>query len=134
MTLSLRQRMWLTLLPLLVLMAVLGGAGVVLLLRLGGSIGAILRENYDSVVYMERLKEDLERIDSSFTFALAGREKRPPAIPEALAVVRLLAGKGKEQHYPSILNQKNMEKSSKQARQTAEGSLIGFALGLFAAA
>ena len=68
--------MVLTLLPLLALMAVLGGVGVVLLLRLGGNIDAILRENYDSVVYMERLKEDLERIDSSFTFALAGRESK----------------------------------------------------------
>src|SRR5260370_41099036 len=76
MTLSLRQRMLLTLLPLLALMAVLGGAGVVLLLRLGGNIDAILRENYDSVIYMERLKEDLERIDSSFQFALAGRETK----------------------------------------------------------
>ena len=47
--------MVLTLLPLLALMAVLGGVGVVLLLRLGGNIDAILRENFDSVVYMERL-------------------------------------------------------------------------------
>jgi signal transduction histidine kinase len=76
MTLSLRRRMLLTLLPLLALLAVLGGAGVVLLRDLGGNIDAILRENYDSVVYMERLKEDLERIDSSFTFALAGRESK----------------------------------------------------------
>ena len=34
----------------------------------------ILRENYDSVLAMERLNEALERIDSSFQFALAGRE------------------------------------------------------------
>src|SRR5262249_27621541 len=36
----------------------------------------ILRENYRSVVYMERLNEALERIDSSFQFALAGREDK----------------------------------------------------------
>src|SRR5262249_5201170 len=34
----------------------------------------ILRENYDSVKAMERLNEALERIDSSFQFALSGRE------------------------------------------------------------
>ncbi len=74
MKLSLRTRIVLTLLPLLALMAALGAVAVVLLHRLGGRIDAILRENYDSVQYMERLKEALERIDSSFTFALSGRE------------------------------------------------------------
>ena len=34
------------------------------------------RQNYDSVVYMRDLNEALERIDSSFQFALAGREKQ----------------------------------------------------------
>jgi PAS domain S-box-containing protein len=73
MTLNLRQRIFLTLAPLLLLLMVLGGAGVVLLYRLGDSARAILRENYDSVLAMERLNEALERIDSSFQFALAGR-------------------------------------------------------------
>src|SRR5437764_9142769 len=73
---TLRHRILLTLLPLLALLAVLGGAGLVLLSRLGGRIDVILRENYDSVRYMERLGEALERIDSSFTFALAGEEER----------------------------------------------------------
>jgi NtrC-family two-component system sensor histidine kinase KinB len=72
MTLSLRHRIFLTLLPLLVLLAVLGTAGVVLLNRLGWSIDAILRENYDSVVAMQNLNEAVERIDSAFQFALAG--------------------------------------------------------------
>jgi two-component system, NtrC family, sensor histidine kinase KinB len=71
-TLTLRQRIFLTLLPLVILLAVLGSAGVALLLRLGGRIDVILRENYDSVLYMERLHEALERIDSSFQFAIAG--------------------------------------------------------------
>jgi signal transduction histidine kinase len=74
MTLSLRRRIILTLLPLLVLLAVLGTAGVLLLYRLGGSIDAILRENYDSISAMENLKEALERIDSSFQFSLAGQD------------------------------------------------------------
>jgi NtrC-family two-component system sensor histidine kinase KinB len=76
MALSLRLRIHLTLLPFLALLTVLGGAGVVLLHRLGDSIDTILRENYDSVIYMERLKEALERIDSSYTFALAGQEEK----------------------------------------------------------
>jgi signal transduction histidine kinase len=66
----------LTLVPLLALLAIVGVAGVVSLYRLGGSIDLILRENYASVIAMERLNEALERIDSSFQFALAGREKK----------------------------------------------------------
>jgi signal transduction histidine kinase len=73
MSLSLRQRILLTIVPLLVIVAVLGSAGVALLLRLGNSAGAILRENYDSVLAMQHLNESLERIDSAFQFALNGR-------------------------------------------------------------
>jgi signal transduction histidine kinase len=76
MTPSLRSRIFLTLAPLLVLLAVLGGAGAWLLYDLGGRIGLILKENYESVVAMERLNEALERIDSSFQFALAGEEDK----------------------------------------------------------
>jgi signal transduction histidine kinase len=76
MKLTLRSRIILTLLPLLALLAILGGAGYVLLSHLGGRIEVILRDNYDSVLYMERLGEALERIDSSFTFALAEEEER----------------------------------------------------------
>ncbi len=75
MTLTLRYRILLTLVPLLLLLAVVGTAGVVLLLRLGNSVNAILRDNYDSVVAMEHLNEALERIDSSFQFARSGRER-----------------------------------------------------------
>src|SRR5262249_40424911 len=71
---TLRRRRVHTLVPLLTLLAILGIAGTVLLLHLGNRIDAILRENYDSVLAMERLNEALERIDSSFQFALAGRE------------------------------------------------------------
>lgn len=74
MTLSLRQRILLTIAPLLLLLAGLGVAGSVLLVRLGQRSDAILRENYDSVRAMVRLNEAIERIDSSYQFALAGRE------------------------------------------------------------
>lgn len=73
MKLSLRRRIFLTITPLVLLPAVLGVAGVVLLDRLGGRIELILKENYASVRAMFRLNEALERIDSSFQFALAGR-------------------------------------------------------------
>jgi signal transduction histidine kinase/HAMP domain-containing protein len=73
MSISLRQRILLTIVPLLVIVAVLGSAGVALLLRLGNSAGAIMRENYDSVIAMQHLNEALERIDSSFQFTLNGR-------------------------------------------------------------
>jgi signal transduction histidine kinase/HAMP domain-containing protein len=75
MRLSLRTRIVLTLVPLLVLLAVLGTVGAILLYRLGDSIGLILRENYESVVAMQRLNEALERIDSSFQFALSESDK-----------------------------------------------------------
>jgi signal transduction histidine kinase len=79
MNLSLRQRVLLTLVPQLCLLAVLGGAAAFLLHVLGGRIDAILRENYRSVVYMDRLKESLERIDSSFTLAMAGPSQEKAA-------------------------------------------------------
>jgi NtrC-family two-component system sensor histidine kinase KinB len=75
-TLSLRQRILITLIPLLLLLAAIGSAGIVLLLRLGNSVDAILRENYRSVIAMEGLNEAVERIDSSFQFALSGREQQ----------------------------------------------------------
>jgi signal transduction histidine kinase/HAMP domain-containing protein len=73
---TLRNRLLLTLAPTLALLALLGGAGVVLFNRLGLHINAILRENYDSVVYMVALNEALERIDSSFNYALLGEEQK----------------------------------------------------------
>ena len=76
MTLTLRTRILLTLFPLLALLALLGSAAAVLLHRLGDRINAILRENYDSVRYMERLNEATDRIDSSFLLALAGLEDK----------------------------------------------------------
>ncbi|HWB00569.1 MAG TPA: HAMP domain-containing protein, partial [Pirellulales bacterium] len=72
---SLRSRIVLTLLPLFAIIAMMGAYGAVLIHRIGGRIDQILHENYASVLYMERLKENLERMDSAFQFALAGREQ-----------------------------------------------------------
>jgi two-component system, NtrC family, sensor histidine kinase KinB len=68
-----RRRIVLALVPLLCLLALAGGTAAVLIYRLGTRIDEILKENYDSVTYMRNLNEALERIDSSFQFALAGR-------------------------------------------------------------
>jgi signal transduction histidine kinase len=61
--------------PLFALLLALGGTATFLIYHLGDRIDRILRENYDSVIYMRDLNEALERIDSSFQFTLAGREK-----------------------------------------------------------
>jgi PAS domain S-box-containing protein len=71
---TLRTRILLSLAPLGLLLAGLGVAGFLLLEHMGGRIDAILRENYQSVQAMFLLNEATERIDSSFQFALAGRE------------------------------------------------------------
>jgi two-component system, NtrC family, sensor histidine kinase KinB len=71
---TIRQRFILTLAPFVVLLALLGSAGIVLLFRVSSSIDLILRENYDSVKYMVDLNEAVERIDSSFNLALLGQE------------------------------------------------------------
>jgi signal transduction histidine kinase len=72
---TIRQRLLFALAPLLALLALLGGAGIFLLVRVGGRIDLILRENYDSVKYMVELNEATERIDSSFNLALLNQER-----------------------------------------------------------
>lgn len=72
---TIRQRLLLTLAPFLVLLTLLGGAGIFLLFRVGSNIDHILSDNYDSVKYMVELNEAVERIDSSFNLALLGEEK-----------------------------------------------------------
>jgi signal transduction histidine kinase len=79
---TLRRRMLLTLAPFVCLLAVVGGTGIFLLRYVGDRIDRILKENYISVVAMVGLNEALERIDSSFQFALAGREDARAAYQE----------------------------------------------------
>jgi signal transduction histidine kinase len=71
---TLRQRMLLTLAPFVCLLGAVAGTGFFLLRSVGDSIERILKENYRSVVAMVGLNEALERIDSSFQFAVAGRD------------------------------------------------------------
>jgi two-component system, NtrC family, sensor histidine kinase KinB len=78
MVMTFRRRIIVAMVPLFVLLVALGATGTILIYRLGNGIDEILRENYASVVAMRDLNEALERIDSSFQFALAGREKDSP--------------------------------------------------------
>jgi len=74
MRLSLRWHIYLTLIPLLLILVVLGGTGAWLLRHIGSTINLSILEDFESVVYMERLSAALDGIDSSFSFALAGQE------------------------------------------------------------
>ncbi len=71
---TLRLRILLSLTPLAVLLVGLGVAGFRLLDHMSGRIDAILKENYASVQAMFRLNEALERMDSSFQFALSAHK------------------------------------------------------------
>ncbi len=71
---TLRWRIALALAPLLCLLALIGATAILLLRNVGNRIEDILRENYVSVEAMVGLNEALERIDSSFQFALQGKE------------------------------------------------------------
>jgi signal transduction histidine kinase len=85
---TLRQRMLLTLAPFVCLLAAVGGTGIFLLRYVGDRIDRILKENYNSVVAIVGLNEALERIDSSFQFALAGREDARAAYEDNWHVYR----------------------------------------------
>src|SRR6476660_3407993 len=71
---TLRAKLLLGLTPLLVIMVGLGLWAVFMLDHLGGRIDVILRENYESVLAAEGMKEALERMDSAALFALSGKE------------------------------------------------------------
>src|SRR5208283_2105052 len=71
-----RRRILIAMIPLFVLLVALGTTGTFLIYYLGKQVDDILHENYDSVIFMRDLNEALERIDSSFQFALVGREKQ----------------------------------------------------------
>src|SRR5262245_13308262 len=72
---SLRTKLLIGLTPLLAIMVALGLWAIVMFSRLGGDIDVILKENYRSVLAAEGMKEALERMDSSFLFAIGGHEE-----------------------------------------------------------
>jgi signal transduction histidine kinase len=72
---TLRMKLTLGFLPLLVILIALGLWAIVMFYGLGGNIDVILRENYRSVLAVERMKEALERMDSGLMFAASGRNQ-----------------------------------------------------------
>ncbi len=95
-----RRRIIVAMVPLFALLVALGGTGTILIYHLGNRIDEILRENYDSVIYMRDLNEALERIDSSFQFR-AGRAGKGllPAVRGKLETVRRRPIQGATQHH-----------------------------------
>ena len=73
---TLRTKLTIGFLPLLAILIGLGLWAIVMFYGLGGSIDVILRENYRSVLAVERMKEALERMDSGFMFAISGRDEK----------------------------------------------------------
>ena len=96
---TLRQRIVLTLAPLVCLLAVIGTTGLLLLRQVGDRIEDILRENYASVEAMERLNEALERIDSVFQFALQGKDDAKQEYDANWVLYRKQPGSRGEQHH-----------------------------------
>jgi len=70
-----KRRILLWLCPILILFLGVGLYAVLLFNRLGGSIDVILRENYQSVLAGQQMKESAERMDSGLSFAMAGQEQ-----------------------------------------------------------
>ena len=71
-----KRRILLWFCPILVLFLGVGLYAVWLFNRLGPSIDVILKENYQSVLAGQQMKESAERMDSGLSFALAGEERR----------------------------------------------------------
>ena len=72
---TLRTKLLLGLTPLLAIMVGLGVWAVAMLDHLGGRIDVIFRENYESVLAAEGMKEALDRIDSAALFSVNGQDE-----------------------------------------------------------
>ncbi|CEF48997.1 unnamed protein product [uncultured bacterium] len=71
-----KQRIFLGLAPLFILLLAMGAYAVTLFAKLGNHVDVILRENFRSVLACEQMKEAAERMDSALLFAVAGEEER----------------------------------------------------------
>jgi len=77
---TLNRRLLLGISPLLVIFLAVGIYAIYLFTRLGGAIDVSLRENYQSVVASQNMKEAAERMDAGLLFALGGEEARGRAL------------------------------------------------------
>jgi two-component system, NtrC family, sensor histidine kinase KinB len=72
---GLRQKLSLGFGGLLLIILIIGGQSIVQFQELGQSVDVILRENYQSVVACQEMKEALERMDSGILFVLLGYDE-----------------------------------------------------------
>ncbi|QSQ21256.1 HAMP domain-containing protein [Pyxidicoccus parkwayensis] len=73
---TLRERLLLAQAPLALALVLVGVVAVATLSRLGRSGQEILQDNYRSVLAMQRMTEQLERMDSAALFIVAGERER----------------------------------------------------------
>ena len=73
---TLNRRLLLGIAPILVILLGVGLYAIFLFSELGGAIDVILRENYQSVIASQNMKEAAERMDSGLLLALGGEEGR----------------------------------------------------------
>ncbi len=71
---KLRSKLLLGLAPLLIIMVGLGLWAVAMLDQLGGGINVILRENYESILFAEGMKDSIERMDLAAQLSIHGLE------------------------------------------------------------
>lgn len=71
-----KKRLIIGLAPIFVLIVAMGAYAILLFAKLGSQVDVVLRENYRSVVAGQKMKESVERMDSSFFFSLVGEEHR----------------------------------------------------------
>src|SRR5436305_14171832 len=77
-----KQRIFIGLAPLFVLLIATGTYAVTLFAKLGNQVDIILRENFRSVLAGQQMKETAERMDSALLFSLAGEEQQGRALYE----------------------------------------------------
>ena len=70
---SVRAKLLLAIVPLVLAIVAIGGLTVVTAVRLGDNPEAILRQNYQSVLAVQQMREALEQLDAAASLAVAGR-------------------------------------------------------------
>ena len=73
---TLRSRLLLAQVPLVLALLFLGATAVITLARVGRSGQQVLEDNYRSVLATQRITEQLERMDSAALFIIAGERER----------------------------------------------------------
>jgi NtrC-family two-component system sensor histidine kinase KinB len=77
---TLNRRLLLGTAPVLLIFLAVGIYAIFLFSKLGGAIDVILRENYQSVVASQNMKESAERMDSGLLLMLGGEEQQGRAL------------------------------------------------------